>query len=55
MKEHRVFKLTDYKKAFERADIVVYLVAHNEFKNLPRDPAKINLDFCGIYKDFVCK
>ena len=55
VKEHRVFKLTDYKKAFERADIVVCLVAHNEFKNLPRDPAKIILDFCGIYKDSVCK
>lgn len=55
VKEHHVFKLTDYKEAFERADIVVYLVAHNEFKELPRDPAKIILDFCGIYKDSVCK
>lgn len=55
VKEHHVFKLTDYKEAFERADIVVYLVAHNEFKALPRDPAKIILDFCGIYKDSVCK
>ncbi len=55
VQEHNVFKLTDYKEAFERADIVVYLVAHNEFKTLPRDPAKIVLDFCGIYKDSVCK
>ena len=55
VKEHHVFKLTDYKDAFERADIVVYLVAHNKFKELPRDPAKIILDFCGIYKDSVCK
>lgn len=55
VKEHNVFKLTDYKEAFERADIVVYLVAHNEFKTLPRDPAKIILDFCGIYKDSICK
>ena len=55
VKEHNVFKLTDYKEAFARADIVVYLVAHNEFKTLPRDPAKIVLDFCGIYKDSVCK
>lgn len=55
VKEHNVFKLTDYKDAFERADIVVYLVAHNEFKTLPRDPAKMILDFCGIYKDSVCK
>ena len=55
VKEHNVFKLTDYKDAFERADIVVYLVAHNEFKTLPRDPSKIILDFCGIYKDSVGK
>lgn len=55
VKEHHVFKLTDYKDAFERADIVVYLVAHNKFKELPRDPAKIILDFCGIYKDSICK
>ena len=55
MKEHHVFKLTDYKDAFERADIVVYLVAHNKFKKLPRVPAKIILGFCGIYKDSVCK
>ena len=33
--EHNVFKLTDYKEAYDRADIVVYLVAHTPFKNLP--------------------
>ena len=33
--EHKVFKLTNYQDAFDRADIVVYLVAHNEFKTLP--------------------
>ena len=48
--EHKVFKLTDYREAFDKADIVVYLVAHNEFKTLPRDPNKILLDFCGIFK-----
>lgn len=53
VKEHNVFKLTDYREAFERADIVVYLVAHNEFKTLPRDPSKIILDFCGIFKESI--
>lgn len=48
--EHKVFKLTNYQEAFDKADIVVYLVAHNEFKSLPRDPNKILLDFCGIFK-----
>ena len=47
--EHKVFKLSNYQDAFDRADIVVYLVAHNEFKTLPADPEKIILDFCGIF------
>ena len=45
---HNVFKLTDYKTAFEEADIVVYLVAHNEFKELPIDAGKKIIDFCGV-------
>lgn len=48
--EHKVFKLTNYQEAFDKADIVVYLVAHNEFKTLPRDTGKVLLDFCGIFK-----
>lgn len=51
IKEHMVFKLTDYREAYEHADIVVYLVAHDPFKTLPIDGDKIILDFCGIYKD----
>lgn len=49
VKEHNVFKLTDYREAYERADIVVMLVAHDPFKTLPRNDDKIVLDFCGIY------
>lgn len=48
--EHKVYKLTNYKEAFDKADIVVYLVAHNEFKDLPRPPEKTILDFCGIFR-----
>lgn len=48
--EHKVFKLTDYKTAYESADIVVMLVAHNEFKDLAYDENKVILDFCGVYK-----
>ena len=47
---HKVFKLTNYKEAYEKADIVVYLVAHKEFKTLLHDKNKIVLDFCGINK-----
>ncbi|MDE3743519.1 UDP-N-acetyl-D-mannosamine dehydrogenase [Maribacter polysaccharolyticus] len=50
IEEHNVFKLTDYKTAYEKADIVVFLVAHKEFKNLPKDSEKMMLDFCGVYK-----
>ena len=49
VREHNVFKLTDYREAYERADIVVMLVAHDPFKTLPRNDDKIVLDFCGIY------
>jgi UDP-N-acetyl-D-mannosaminuronic acid dehydrogenase len=48
--EHKVFKLTDYKEAYAKADIVVFLVAHSVFKTLPYDTDKVILDFCGIYK-----
>ena len=50
IEEHKVFKLTQYKDAFAKADIVVYLVAHDEFKNLPKDSDKKILDFAGIIK-----
>ncbi|MGJ8745198.1 UDP-N-acetyl-D-mannosamine dehydrogenase [Polaribacter sp.] len=48
--EHTIFKLTNYKEAFKKADIVAYLVAHNEFKTLPVDADKVVLDFCGVNK-----
>lgn len=50
VKEHNVFKLTDYKEAYDKADIVVFLTAHNEFKTLEWDDDKVILDFCGIFK-----
>jgi UDP-N-acetyl-D-mannosaminuronic acid dehydrogenase len=51
IKEHRVFKLTDYRQAYEQADIVVFLTGHTPFKQLPWSDEKIILDFCGIFKD----
>jgi len=48
--EHKVFKLTNYQQAFDRADIVVFLTAHDQFKTLPWRDDKVILDFCGIYK-----
>ncbi len=48
--EHKVFKLTNYKEAFEQADIVAFLVAHKEFKELSWREDKVILDFCGIFR-----
>ena len=48
--EHKVFKLTDYREAYEKADIVAFLVSHDQFKQLPYDEDKIILDFSGVFK-----
>jgi UDP-N-acetyl-D-mannosaminuronic acid dehydrogenase len=48
IKEHNVFKLTNYKTAISEADIITFLVAHDEFKNLEIKRNKLVLDFCGI-------
>jgi len=47
---HSVYKLTNYIEAIDKADIVVFLVAHNEFKQIDIKLNKIILDFCGINK-----
>jgi UDP-N-acetyl-D-mannosaminuronic acid dehydrogenase len=38
--EHNQFKLTDYMTAYEKADIVVMLTAHDQFKTLVYDESK---------------
>jgi UDP-N-acetyl-D-mannosaminuronic acid dehydrogenase len=48
IQEHKVFKLSSIKVAIEKADIIVYLVAHNEFKKLDINETKVVLDFCGV-------
>lgn len=50
VKSHNVFKLTDYKEAYDNADIIVFLTAHKPFKELPWRDDKVILDFCGIFK-----
>ena len=39
------FEIVDYKKALEDADIVTFLVGHDEFKEID---IKTKLDFCGV-------
>lgn len=48
VKEHNLFKLTNYKTAIGQADIIAFLVAHDDFKHSELSPEKVVLDFCGI-------
>lgn len=48
--KHITFNLTNYKEAYEKADIVAWLVRHKEFIAMPKDNNKIELDFCGVRK-----
>ncbi len=47
--DHQLFKLTPYKEAYDRADIVVFLVNHKEFADLNYRDVEV-LDFCGTFK-----
>lgn len=53
IREHSVFKLTSYEEAVKKADIIAFLVAHDEFKSLKISADKWVLDFCGINKTSV--
>ena len=48
--KHKIFKLTDYQIAYDKADIVVFLTAHTHFKQLEWRSDKQIFDFCGIFK-----
>ena len=50
IKSHSQFALTDYQKAYDTADIVVFLVNHKQFAALNyRKDVKV-IDFCGVFK-----
>lgn len=53
IEEHNIFKLSDYREAVEKADIVAFLVAHEEFFTLDVSEEKLILDFCGIWNPTV--
>ena len=47
--EHQLFNLSSFELAIKNADIIVFLVAHKEFKDFKsRDDSQIILDFCGV-------
>ena len=47
IKSFKEFEIVDYKVALKEADIIVFLVAHKEFKNLDIKEKEV-LDFCGV-------
>lgn len=48
IESHSSFKLTPYKEAYDKADIIVWLVRHTPFLSMPQDSSRIELDFCGV-------
>lgn len=50
IQSHKVFKLTNYQDAYNKADIVVLLTAHKEFFEFKYDSSKVIFDFCGVFK-----
>ena len=46
--DHQVFKITGYKEAVEKSDIIALLVAHNEFRKLEFVNKQVVLDYCGV-------
>ena len=50
VKSHKSFNLTDYQEAYDKSDIVVWLVRHKPFLSIVKQKNKIELDFCGVRK-----
>jgi UDP-N-acetyl-D-mannosaminuronic acid dehydrogenase len=50
IKTHKTFNLVPYQEAYQKADIILWLVRHQVFLAVPRDKTKIELDFCGVRK-----
>lgn len=50
IESHQYYKITSVEDAVEKADIIAFLVAHNEFKELDINDDKVILDFCGVTK-----
>lgn len=50
VEDHPYYKISKIDAAIEKADIIAFLVAHNDFKDLKIGSDKIVLDFCGVRK-----
>jgi UDP-N-acetyl-D-mannosaminuronic acid dehydrogenase len=45
---HKSFNLVHYEEAYDKADIVVWLVRHKLFLTIQKQEDKVELDFCGV-------
>ena len=50
VESHKSFNLINYQDAYNKADIVVWLVRHKPFLTIQKQENKIELDFCGVRK-----
>ena len=50
VESHKAFKLSNCQEAYEKADIVAFLVAHKEFRTLAYHDNKVILDFAGVFR-----
>lgn len=48
IKKHKTFNLINHEEAYNKADIVVWLVRHKEFLKVKKSNQKEEYDFCGI-------
>jgi UDP-N-acetyl-D-mannosaminuronic acid dehydrogenase len=44
--------VVDYREAIKNADIILFLVSHKEFKNLPVPDGKVVIDICGVTQKY---
>jgi UDP-N-acetyl-D-mannosaminuronic acid dehydrogenase len=52
IESHSAFTLSSTEEAYEKADIVAWLVKHKAFASVQVEDAKTELDFCGLRTQF---
>lgn len=52
VKNHKDLQLTEYREAVKQADIIVFLVAHKEFRSMKINEGKLVIDICGVTSSF---
>ena len=52
VKRHAGMALTEYNETIAKADIVLFLVAHKQFKDLSIPEEKVIIDICGVRSKF---